>query len=381
MMKRVLLLSCSTGQGHNSCAEAVKEYFEEQHVVCEIYDSLKFIGEKFARFMSWGHSFMYRHIPGLFRWGYRYSEDHPNVFKPDSCIYKLLTAGAEHLYDYIVDGHYDTVICTHIFSAVILTHSLKHHKLAVNTAFVATDYTCYPGMEASDLQTYFVADKSLIEPYAKRGIPAQRIYAAGIPVRKSFFQNTAREDAKVFLDIDRNSPHLLIMCGSMGCGPIKTILRHIAKALPDRAEVSVICGTNKRLYRILNYRYRKSSRIHIVGYTDKVSLYMDSADLYLTKPGGISVTEAAVKQRPMLFINAVAGCEQYNMDFFLRIHSAVTERKPKRLAQKSIHLLRSEGDRQYMEERLREQHRPDGAAQIYAELSRCSNKISATKIS
>ena len=127
MMKRVLLLSCSTGQGHNSCAEAVKEYFEEQHVVCEIYDSLKFIGEKFARFMSWGHSFMYRHIPGLFRWGYRYSEDHPNVFKANSCIYKLLTAGAEHLYDYIIDGNYDTVICTHIFSAVILTHSLKHY--------------------------------------------------------------------------------------------------------------------------------------------------------------------------------------------------------------------------------------------------------------
>ena len=151
--------------------------------------------------------------------------------------------------------------------------------------------------------------------------------------------------------------------------------------MPDRAEVSVICGTNKRLYRILNYRYRKSSRIHIVGYTDKVSLYMDSADLYLTKPGGISVTEAAVKQRPMLFINAVAGCEQYNMDFFLRKHSAATEKKPKRLAQKSIDLLRSESDRQYMEERLGEQRRPDGAAQIYAELSRCNNEISKAKTS
>ncbi len=381
MMKRVLLLSCSTGQGHNSCAEAVKEYFEEQHVVCEIYDSLKFIGEKFARFMSWGHSFMYRHIPGLFRWGYRYSEGHPNVFQPNSCIYKLLTTGAEHLYDYIVDGKYDTVICTHIFSAVILTHSLKHYKLAVNTAFVATDYTCYPGVEASDLQNYFIADTSLTDTYVKCGIPIQRIFAAGIPVRKSFFQKTAREEAKASLDIDRNSSHLLIMCGSMGCGPIKTVLRQIAKALPDQAEVSVICGTNKRLYKALNYRYRKSSRIHIVGYTDKVSLYMDSADLYLTKPGGISVTEAAIKQCPMLFINAVAGCEQYNMDFFLCIHSAVTERKPKHLAQKSIDLLRSERKRRYMEERLREHQRPDGAAQIYAQLSRCSNEIGAVKTS
>lgn len=379
MMKRILLLSCSTGQGHNSCAEAVKEYFEKQNIFCEIYDSLNFIGENFAKFMSWGHSFMYRHVPGLFRWGYRYSEEHPGVFKRDSYIYKILTTGTERLHRYIVDGHYDTVICTHVFSAVILTDMLKSYNLAVKTAFIATDYTCYPGIDACDLQKYFVADESLIDAYAKYGIPLHRIVAAGIPVRNIFFENRDRTEAKKFLDIDKNSPHLLIMCGSMGCGPIKTILRYIAKALPDRAEVSVICGTNKRLYRVLNYRYRKNSRIHIVGYTDKVSLYMDSADLYLTKPGGISVTEAAVKQRPMLFINAVAGCEQYNMDFFLRIHSAATEKKPWRLARKSIDLLRSESDRRYMEAMLRKHRRLNGAAHIYSELNRCDNEISAAK--
>ena len=29
-MEKVLILSCSTGQGHNSCAQAIKEYFEAQ---------------------------------------------------------------------------------------------------------------------------------------------------------------------------------------------------------------------------------------------------------------------------------------------------------------------------------------------------------------
>ena len=41
-----------------------------------------------------------------------------------------------------------------------------------------------------------------------------------------------------------------------------------------------------------------------------MALLMDSADLYLTKPGGISVTEAASMRLPMVFIDAVAGCEE-----------------------------------------------------------------------
>mgnify|MGYP006922538143 CR=1 FL=1 len=54
---------------------------EEQNVNCEIKDALAFISTKVSDFMAWGHCFMYRHLPGLFRWGYRYSEKHPAVFK------------------------------------------------------------------------------------------------------------------------------------------------------------------------------------------------------------------------------------------------------------------------------------------------------------
>ena len=53
-MKKVLLLSCSTGQGHNSCALAVKEYLEEQNISCEIKDALAFISTNVSRFMAWG---------------------------------------------------------------------------------------------------------------------------------------------------------------------------------------------------------------------------------------------------------------------------------------------------------------------------------------
>ena len=162
--------------------------------------------------------------------------------------------------------------------------------------------------------------------------------------------------------------------------PNQKYFENLVRGLPEQAEVTVICGTNQRLYRQLKRRYAKNDHIHIVGYTDQVSLYMDSADLYLTKPGGISVTEAAAKQLPMLFVNAVAGCEQYNMDFFTKRHSAITAETPKLLAQKGIHLLFSEADRQKMTGKLQEYPRPNGAAQIYDKLISLSTVEDADRL-
>lgn len=372
-MENVLLLSCDTGQGHNSCAQAVKEYFENKNIQCEIRDSLDFISEGFGKFMSWGHSFMYRHIPGLFRWGYNYSKDHPWVFKQNSGIYKILTIGAERLHCYITSRKFDTVICTHVFSAIILTHLLKRHQIPVNTAFVATDYTFYPGMEACDLQKYFIAGEVLSNIYHDLGIPRERIVASGIPVQRKFWRKTEKEEAKQMAGIDRKNKHLLMMCGSMGCGPIAKMLKHIADRLPGDVEVSVICGTNKRLYRKLRTRYKEYPGIHVVGYTEDVPLFMDSADLYLTKPGGISVTEAAVKHVPMAFINAVAGCEQYNMDFFTEMGAAFTADSAVELADKSIMVLKKDRKRKQMEAALQDYRQADGAECIFYEMNRGIN--------
>ena len=111
-MEKVLLLSCSTGQGHNSCADAIKEYFEAKNIICERLDSLEFISKRFARFMSWGHSFMYRYVPGLFRLGYQLSEDHAEAFQEGAQVYQIMAAGAERLSLYIRNRRFDTVICT-----------------------------------------------------------------------------------------------------------------------------------------------------------------------------------------------------------------------------------------------------------------------------
>ncbi len=83
---KTLILSCNTGEGHNSCAKAIKEYYDTVGDECVIKDGLEFISPKVSNFISWGHTFIYRHLPLLFKYGYVYIEKHPTMFKEGSFV-------------------------------------------------------------------------------------------------------------------------------------------------------------------------------------------------------------------------------------------------------------------------------------------------------
>lgn len=322
--KRVLLLSCNTGEGHNSCAKAIKEAFDERNMQCDLVDALEFVSPWFAKWVSRGHTYIYRHHPRLFRIGYRFSEKHPELFKEKSFVHGLLSLSCDPLASYIWDRGYDIVICPHVFSALMLTTSMQRNGLKLRTGFVATDYTRSPSMERSDLDWYFVPDETLIRDFCVPPVTAEKIIASGIPVRQQIYARMDRNQAKQHYGIPENARHLLVMCGSMGCGPLKWLLALLKIDLKPDQYITVVCGTNQKLKAYLDKHHSGDPHIRIYGYRNDISLLMDSADLYMTKPGGLSVTEAAVKNLPMVMINAVAGCEEYNKNFFVKNGLGVT---------------------------------------------------------
>ena len=72
---RTLLLSCNTGEGHNSCAKAIQEAYLAQGEDCEIVEALQFISRHASRFIADWHSRIYRHAPKLYGAGYRNVEN------------------------------------------------------------------------------------------------------------------------------------------------------------------------------------------------------------------------------------------------------------------------------------------------------------------
>ena len=336
---RVLILSCNTGEGHNSCSAAIQECFEAQGVHCEVTDALRFISKGASELFARAHVAMYRHFPGLFRHGYRFLENHPGVFRQKTPVHRFLTVGAERLGSFVSDGKFDAVICTHVLSALILTETLRRKPLPVRTAFVATDYTCSPSMDQSGLDLYFIPDQSLAQEFLVGDIRPEQLVPSGIPVRSEFYRCTDRAAAGAAFGIPEGHRHMMMMCGSMGCGPMKQLTHLLSQKLTPQQHLSVLCGTNRRLFRQMKRRYAGHGNIHIYDYVEDLSLLMDGVDLYLTKPGGLSTTESSVKCLPMVMVDAVAGCEAHNRRYFLNTGLGVTADSPRALAELCAELL------------------------------------------
>ena len=361
---KVLILSSSTGAGHDSCAYAVKEIFDKYNEPCEVVETLNYMSKWVARVVTNGHTVMYRHFATIFKIGYAFLDNHSNSYKKGSLTNKLLSIGSKKLAEYINKNGFDMVVCTHPFSTVMLSSALEKYNLMVKTAFVATDYTCAPTVDAESLDLYFVPDNAIINTFIKYGIDEKKIVTSGIPLKQIFYKTVLKNKAKEQICIGENSTHLLVMCGSMGCGPIKKIVANIYKDLPENVEVTVVCGTNEKLRKSLDKKYAFNKKIHIKGFVNNMSEVLDSADLYLTKPGGLSVSEARQKNLPMLFINAVAGCEEYNRRHFVGMKTAVCGENVKDLSEKCIVLLNNTEQIYEMRQIFENENKVNAAEQI-----------------
>jgi processive 1,2-diacylglycerol beta-glucosyltransferase len=311
---RVLILTCNTGEGHNSSATALKESFFTHGHSCDIVDALCFISEKTSEFISGWHTRIYRHLPKVFGSGYSYAENHPSLFEDRKLVSKCLAPGVERLHTFLENDHYDHIVCVHVFSALLVTELRQRYGMLWGASFLATDYTCSPIVGDTDMDIYFIPHEGLIPEFEENRVPSEKLASVGIPVRHAFFEQADKPQAKKLLGIPADRRTVFLMGGSMGCGPIEELALALSEALPDDTVLMVACGTNEKLLNIL--RKKASETLVPFGYSDRIPLIMSGVELFLTKPGGISITEAAVKHLPMLLIDTVGGCEARNLDYF-----------------------------------------------------------------
>ena len=69
---------------------------------------------------------------------------------------------------------------------------------------------------------------------------------------------------------------------------------------------------------------------------------MDACDIILTKPGGLSSTEALVKGIPIVHTSPIPGCETENADFFMGHHFSLCAHTPMEVVEESLRLLRDD---------------------------------------
>lgn len=347
---KILILSCNTGEGHNTAARAIAERLEAEGHRVEIVDFLGLGGKYTSRFISNFYIRLAKYFPYVFGFFYNTMLWISRTFYIGHSIVYLLNARiAPKLGEFLKTNHYDAVVTTHMFPADAIA-KLKNKGVDVPpSVMVSTDYTCYPFLEEAVCDYYVLPHENLMSDYIKRGIPVEKLCPFGIPVSMRFQDPPTREKAREALGLGRNDPIYLIMGGSMGAGKIRSFTKRLADAVTE-GRIIVICGNNQKLRLSMEKKLSAYQNVQIIGFTTDIPNYMSACDVLYTKPGGLTSTEALVCHTPIIHTTPIPGCESDNMKFFRDNGLAIPAKTKKQQIKIGGMLVRNAEQRKKMRE-------------------------------
>ena len=91
---------------------------------------------------------------------------------------------------------------------------------------------------------------------------------------------------------------------------------------------------------------------------------MDAADVLFTKPGGLTTSEAAAKNIPLVHTAPIPGCETKNAEFFSSRGMSVVGENIEQEAELAVELLQDREKREVMLRAQREHFHADAAQRI-----------------
>lgn len=315
---KALILSISTGQGHHATGQAIENEFKKRGVDCETLDAYEYIEPILSHLVSRGYLLSTAYAKRISSKLYDIVVKKNKPLKKFSVPKITNTMWAKDLKEYIEGAKPDVIICTHVLSS-ILVHIMRERGWldpAVVTVGVVTDFTLHPLWEEASLMDYYVTPTDLLEfQMEKKGLDPSKMLPIGIPIRPNFSERTDRLEARTRLGLGLHKHTILLMSGSMGYGKIDESIELLDR-LDFDFQIIVVCGNNKKMYKkVKGLSTRK--RVDVYGYVDNVDLMMDAADCIITKPGGITTSEAMAKGLPMIMVNPIPGHEMRNAEFML----------------------------------------------------------------
>lgn len=318
---RVLVLSVTAGYGHISTAKAVAEEFTARGVDVVVEDLYQQISRITYDIIDKGYLLSIRHFQQGFKHAYEQMESSEttrklaSMFTSNKFIARRL---ARHLHEYMPD----VIISTHPFAGQVLNSLKEQGILSLPCIGIITDYCIHPGWEDCGAIEYIVTASELLSYIAqKKSIAISQIAPLGIPVRPIFRHKMDKLEARRQLGLDEKKHTILIMGGSMGYGNMISNVSAIDHMGID-LQMVCICGKNEKLRKQLTY-LKTRDPIVVKGFVDNVDVYMDACDCIITKPGGLTVTEALCKKLPMILVNPIPGHEERNVEFLMNNGAAL----------------------------------------------------------
>jgi processive 1,2-diacylglycerol beta-glucosyltransferase len=325
MTQHILVLSVSAGAGHVRAAQAVEAAasLRQPPVRVTHLDLLTLVPREFRTLYAGQYIKLVERLPQLWSWLYAKS-DRPTR---DTLVGKLKRA-AEKLNTRKLDAEIarlkpDAILCTHFLPAELLSRQKAKRRPLPPLWVQVTDYDVHALWVHPHVDRYCVASDEVAFRLADRGVAREKISVTGIPVMPQFGTALDRATCARELGIAAGKFTVLMMAGGAGVGSLDELAARLLR-LPDDIQLVALAGRNAELLRRLQALASKHpGRLFPLGFTTTVERVMTAADLVVTKPGGLSVSECLASRKPMLLVSPIPGQEERNADYLLEAGAAV----------------------------------------------------------
>ena len=329
---RILILTASIGSGHMRAAEAIRAALAEHEQADTMHvDVVDFMAREVSTvhyLMKRIYLTMLRFVPDLYDVFFRIAGKNTSGGIVRSAFAQVMVRTMGRIIKAYAP---DLIIATHPFPEGAAALWRMRYGGTFALAALLTDYALHAIWLVRSVDQYFVATNTMADEMAERGFDSHTVRATGIPIVRANY-SLAREAAQKQAGLTEDLPTLLLMGGGLGLGGMDRTLAALEE-VEQRLSILVVAARNAALE--AHARSAACSSRHVIrvfSYTDQVSVLMRAADLLITKPGGLTISEAFAAGLPLLLHDPIPGPETENAIYATRRGAAVWLHPGERMA-------------------------------------------------
>jgi len=303
---KILVIHATAGAGHKKAAEALYNGLKAAGHDARLVDALEYTNPLFKITYPAVYTFMVTRLPWL--WAVCFGLLDVSWLQPLVHVVRRVYNGlnAAPLQRFLVEEQFDAVITTQFLSAEVSAYLKRTGRIRSKVICVVTDFDVHRIWVNRGIDIYTVASPYTREKLITLGVKAETVFVTGIPTDAQFSKPVDAAALKRQFGLKENTMTVLIATGSFGMGPIEELIEGLAGH-----QLVVICGHNKGLFERLSSKTQEG--LHVFGLVHNMPEMMSVADIMITKPGGLSIAEALVKNLPTIFFSAIPGQETNNI--------------------------------------------------------------------
>src|SRR5688572_22688930 len=301
---KILIISSDTGGGHRSAAQALavglQKFWKGESVAVRIIRAVEEAHQITGKLVN-VYNWVLRHKQGWMKYIYWAV----NRFRPETreffhrrCIGYVRDLFEKWCPHVVVSVH---PLTQHIFGRILRELNLTS-QIPLVTVVTDPCYGFWRAWACDDVSLYLVANEDARRQLLDYGVAAEKIKISGLPLHPKFREpdETDAQNARRAYGLDPDKFTVFVNAGWIGGGNIPAIFRELVRGELD-VQAIFLAGKNEAL-RVEAEEIARHAKfpVKVIGYSDEIEKLMHSANVMISKLGGLTTFEALACRLPII---------------------------------------------------------------------------------